>query len=215
MRGLHTGMPIWSNSEKMKKSIVVCGVGGQGVITTAKIIAKSALKEGYNVVMSELHGMAQRGGNVECVVRIGNVFSPILRDFSADAIISFEPLEALRNLKKVRKDEIVITDINPIIPPLISLRTGKYPEIEEIFEKISSHCRLIKIDANRIADSIGSILTKNIVMLGSFYALNIFPIKEESMIETIRHAFPEKYLEKNLEAFRRGREEAKKIYESL
>ncbi|MBC7081478.1 MAG: indolepyruvate oxidoreductase subunit beta [Thermoplasmatales archaeon] len=199
----------------MKKSIVICGVGGQGIITTAKIIAKSALKEGYNVVMSELHGMAQRGGNVECVVRIGNVFSPILKGFSADAILSFEPLEALRNLKKVGKNGIVITDINPIVPPLTSLGIGKYPEVDEIFEKISSHCRLIKIDANRIANSVGSLLTKNIVMLGSFYALHIFPLKEESIVETIKETFSEKHLEKNLEAFRRGKEEAKKIYESI
>jgi len=117
----------------MKKSIVVAGVGGQGVITAANIIAKAALKDGYNVVMSELHGMAQRGGNVECNVRIGNVYSPIVASYSADAIISFEPLEALRNLKKVKKEGIVLTDINPIIPPLISLGIGKYPPLNEIF----------------------------------------------------------------------------------
>ncbi|MEM2935142.1 MAG: indolepyruvate oxidoreductase subunit beta [Candidatus Thermoplasmatota archaeon] len=195
----------------MKRSVVVCGVGGQGIITTANIIAKSALKDGYNVVMSELHGMAQRGGNVECVVRIGNVFSPILKNFSADAILSFEPLEALRNLKKVKKDGIVLTDINTIVPPLTSLGIEKYPKLEEIFEKISSQCRLVKIDANKIANSVGSILTKNIVMLGSFYALNIFPLKEESVVETIKESFSEKYIEKNLEAFKRGKEEAKKF----
>ena len=211
MWGMHTSMSIWSDSEKMKKSIVICGVGGQGIITTANIIAKSALKEGYNVIMSELHGMAQRGGNVECTVRIGNVFSPIIRDFSADAILSFEPLEALRNLKKVRKDGIVLTDINPIVPPLTSLNIGKYPEIEEIFDKISSHCKLIKIDANSIAKNVGSILTKNIVMLGSFYALDILPIKEENITSTIKESFSPKYVEKNLEAFRKGKEEAKKF----
>ncbi|MEM1513852.1 MAG: indolepyruvate oxidoreductase subunit beta [Candidatus Thermoplasmatota archaeon] len=198
----------------MKKSVVICGVGGQGIITTANIIAKSALKDGYNVVMSELHGMAQRGGNVECVVRIGNVFSPILKSFSADAILSFEPLEALRNLKMVRKDGVVITDINPIVPPL-AIATKAYPSIEDIFEKISSHCRLVKIDANKIANSIGSILTKNIVMLGSFHALRVFPLKEDSLVEAIKESFSEKYIEKNLEAFRKGFEEAKNFYESL
>ncbi|MBC7128774.1 MAG: indolepyruvate oxidoreductase subunit beta [Thermoplasmatales archaeon] len=195
----------------MKRSVVICGVGGQGIITTANIIAKSALKDGYDVVMSELHGMAQRGGNVECVVRIGNVFSPILKKFSADAILSFEPLEALRNLEKVKKDGVVLTDINPIVPPLTSLGVEEYPQLDEIFGEISSHCRLIKIDANRIANSVGSILTKNIVMLGSFYALNIFPLKEENIVETMKESFSKKYIEKNLEAFRRGKEEANKF----
>ncbi|KAA0000635.1 MAG: indolepyruvate ferredoxin oxidoreductase subunit beta [Thermoplasmata archaeon] len=190
----------------MKKSILIVGVGGQGVLTAANILAKSALKEGYNVITSELHGMAQRGGNVECAVRIGDVLSPIVADFSADAILSFEPLEALRNLKKVKEEGIVITDVNPIIPPLISLGIGSYMPVEEIFEKISSHCKLLKINADEIARKAGSLLAKNIVMLGAFSALNIFPIKEESILEVIRESFPERYVEVNIKAFEMGRE---------
>ena len=190
----------------MKKSIVIAGVGGQGVITAANIVAKAALKDGYNVITSELHGMAQRGGNVECSVWIGNVFSPIIADETADAIVAFEPLEALRNLNKVRKDGIVLTDINPIIPPLTSLGIGKYPELDEIFEKISSHCRLIKINADEIARKAGSILTKNVVMLGALHALKILPIKEESLIETIKENVPERYIEMNVKAFEMGKE---------
>jgi len=191
----------------MKKSIVVAGVGGQGVITAANILARAALRDGYNVVMSELHGMAQRGGNVECSVRIGDVYSPIVRNETADAIISFEPLEALRNLQKVRKDGLVLTDVNPIIPPLVSLGIGKYPAVEEIFDKISKHCRLIKINADEIARKAGSILTKNVVMLGAAIALNILPVSEESLVETIKETVPPKYIEMNMKAFEMGKEE--------
>ncbi len=196
----------------MKKSIVVAGVGGQGVITAANIIAKAALKDGYNVVMSELHGMAQRGGNVECNVRIGNVYSPIVASYSADAIISFEPLEALRNLKKVKKEGIVLTDINPIIPPLISLGIGKYPPLNEIFDSIAKHCKLVKINADDLARKAGNILTKNIVMIGCLHALKILPIKKESYIETIKETFPEKYVEMNIRAFEIGEEEISTLF---
>lgn len=193
----------------MKKSIIVAGVGGQGVITAANIIAKAALEEGYNVVTSELHGMAQRGGNVECNVRIGDVLSPIAASGTADAILSFEPLEALRNLNKVRKDGIVLTDINPIFPPLVSAGIGKYPSLDEIFEKISESCRLIKINADEIARKAGSILTKNIVMIGCLHSLEILPIKEESYIEAIKGSIKKKYVEMNIRAFKMGKEEIK------
>ena len=190
----------------MKKSVVIAGVGGQGVITAANILAKASLKDGHNVVTSELHGMAQRGGNVECNVRIGNVYSPMVGKESVDAILSFEPLEALRNLDKVRRNGVVITDINPIIPPLISLGLGEYPPLEKIFEEIERHCRLIKINADELARKAGSILTKNIVMLGAFHAMEIFPIKEETLLDIIKESFHEKYAEMNARAFQLGKE---------
>ncbi len=113
----------------MKTSILFAGVGGQGVITAASIVANAALKDGYNVVMSELHGMAQRGGDVKCAVRIGDVLSPIIPPGTAKAIVALEPLEALRNIEAVSKDGLVITDINPIYPPLTSIGIGRYPTL--------------------------------------------------------------------------------------
>jgi len=190
----------------VKQSVVIAGVGGQGVLTAANILAKAALKEGHNVIASELHGMAQRGGDVECTVRIGTVFSPIVADETADAIIAFEPLEALRNLKKVKRDGVVITDINPIIPPLISIGLGSYEPLESIFDTIASHCRLIKIDADELARKAGSILTKNVVMLGAFHALHVMPLREESIIAVIKETIKEKYVDMNMNAFAMGKE---------
>lgn len=193
----------------MKKSILLAGVGGQGVITAANIIANAALIEGHKVITSELHGMAQRGGDVKCAVRIGNVYSPIIPPQTADAIISLEPMEALRNLNVVSKKGVVITDINPIYPPLTSIGIGKYPSLNDIFEKIEKHCRLVKINADELAKKAGSILTKNIVMIGSFYALDIFPLERKSMIQSISQNIKKEYVDMNIKAFEIGEKEIK------
>ena len=192
----------------MKISILLAGVGGQGVITAANILANAALKDGHNVITSELHGMAQRGGDVKCAVRIGDVFSPIIPPRTAKAIVSFEPMEALRNLNVVAKDGIVLTDINPIYPPLTSIGIGTYPSLEEIFGKIEEHATLIKIDADEIARKAGNILTKNVVMLGALYSLNILPIKRDSIIDAIKELL-HKYAETNIKAFEMGEEAIK------
>ena len=192
----------------MKVSILIAGVGGQGVITAANILANAALRDGYNVITSELHGMAQRGGDVKCAVRIGNVHSPIIPPSSAKAIVAMEPLEAYRNLNVVSRDGVVITDINPIYPPLTSIGIGKYPDIKEIFSKIEEKCRIIKINADEIARKAGSILSKNIVMLGALYAINIIPVKRESIIESINELL-KRYADVNIRAFEMGEDAIK------
>ena len=111
-----------------------------------------------------------------------------------------------RNLKKVKRDGVVITDINPIIPPLISIGLGSYEPLESIFDTIASHCRLIKIDADELARKAGSILTKNVVMLGAFHALHVMPLREESIIAVIKETIKEKYVDMNMNAFAMGKE---------
>jgi len=187
----------------MKVSILMAGVGGQGVITAANILANAALIDGYNVITSELHGMAQRGGDVKCAVRIGNVSSPIIPPGTAKAIVSLEPLEAYRNLNVVSEDGFVITDINPIYPPMTNIGIGKYPEIDEIFNAIQKRCKLIKIDAENIARKAGNVLAKNVVMLGVLNSLKIIPIRRESIIQSIRELL-KKYADVNIKAFEMG-----------
>lgn len=187
----------------MKISILLAGVGGQGVITAANILANAALKEGYNVITSELHGMAQRGGDVKCAVRIGDVYSPIIPNGTANAIVAFEPLEAFRNLNVISPDGIVLTDINPIYPPLTMIGIGKYPSLKEIFDEIEKKCKLIKINADEIARKVGNILTKNIVMIGALYSLDILPIKKQNIIESIKEIL-KKHAEINIKAFEMG-----------
>ena len=106
---------------KDKTNIVLTGVGGQGVITAANILGKAAIKAKVNVFVSEVHGMAQRGGSVNCTVRIGNVSGPLVASGSADAIVSTEPSEALRYIHYSNKDTQIITDITPVIPFTVSV----------------------------------------------------------------------------------------------
>ncbi len=105
---------------KTKTSIVLTGVGGQGVITAANILGKAAVKAGLNVYVSEIHGMAQRGGTVDCTVRIGEVSGALVANGTADVILSTEPIETLRYIKYSNKNTKIITDITPVIPFTVS-----------------------------------------------------------------------------------------------
>ena len=130
-----------------KISIVLTGVGGQGVITAANILGKAAVNAKANVYASEIHGMAQRGGSVSCTVRMGDIFGPLVASGTADAIISMEPLEALRYIQFANKDTKVVTDINPVIPFTVAVGGEEYPDLDDIFKEINSRSKLYKMDA--------------------------------------------------------------------
>jgi len=195
----------------MKIRMIFSGVGGQGVLTEANILAKAFLAAGEKALTSEVHGMAQRGGSVVCTVCAGNVYSPLIADGSADAIISMEPVEALRHVKKLREGGIIITDINPVVPPNVSLGESKYPDLEKVFNELSSRGKLIKIDALDIAKRAGNAITKNIVMLGALAGMEILPIDKEKILQAVKENVPEKYMEMNERAFNMGCEEVKAI----
>jgi indolepyruvate ferredoxin oxidoreductase beta subunit len=189
---------------KAKTSIVLTGVGGQGVITAANILGKAAVKSGLNVYVSEIHGMAQRGGTVNCTVRIGDVTGALVANGTADVIISTEPIETLRYIKYSNKNTKIITDITPVIPFTVSAGMEEYPNLEKIFQELKKYGTLYKIDAVKIAKEAGSILTKNTVMLGALSGIDILPIKQEILLETILENIPEKYKEINKKAFEGG-----------
>ena len=187
-----------------KISIVLTGVGGQGVITAANALGKAAVKAGLNVFVSEIHGMAQRGGTVDCTVRIGNVSGALIANGTADVILSTEPIETLRYIKYSNKNTKIITDITPVIPFTVSAGMEEYPDLEKIFQELKKYGTLYKIDAVKIAKEAGSILTKNTVMLGALSGIDILPIKQEILLETILENIPEKYKEINKKAFEGG-----------
>jgi len=210
---MHTSLRGKCNKEakKMKRRLIFAGVGGQGVLTEANILAKAFLAAGEKALTSEVHGMAQRGGSVVCTVCAGDVHSPLIADGSADAIISMEPVEALRYIKKLKEDGIVITDINPVIPPNVSLGESTYPDLGEVFNELSSRSKLIKIDALDIAKRAGNAITKNIVMLGALAGINILVIDKEKILQVVRENVPDKYVEMNERAFDMGYEAVKKF----
>jgi indolepyruvate ferredoxin oxidoreductase beta subunit len=185
----------------MKKlDIILTGVGGQGVITAATLLGKAAVSAGINVIVSEIHGMAQRGGVVNCTVRMGEVHSPLITRGSADVIVSSEPLEALRQLEKVNDRTIIIMDINPVVPPTAARED--YPKVDAIIRELESRCKLIAIDALSLAERAGNKVVKNVVLLGALSALDILPFSHKVLLKTILEDLPSV----NKKAFELGRE---------
>jgi indolepyruvate ferredoxin oxidoreductase beta subunit len=194
---------------KEKVNILLTGVGGQGVITAAKILGKAAVNANINVFVSEVHGMAQRGGSVNCTVRLGNVSGPLIPKGSSNAVLSMEPSEALRYINYTNKKTKIITDIIPVIP--FTVATGeKYPELETIFKELKKYGKLYKIDAVKLAKEAGAEITKNVVMLGALAGTNTLPFKPNNLLEAILESVPSKYNEINQKAFELGLKEIKK-----
>jgi len=187
-----------------KTNIVLTGVGGQGVITAANILGKAAVRAKTNVYVSEVHGMAQRGGAVNCTVRLGDVSGPLVAAATADVIVSLEPVEALRNIMYANKKTKIITDINPVVPFTVSVGGEKYPNLDDVYKEIQSRAILFKIDALKIAKDSGAAITKNIVMLGALAAADVLPFKSDVLLETILENIPVKYKDINKKAFDGG-----------
>jgi len=185
--------------------IQLIGVGGQGTIKASTIIGEAAMKKGLNVVMSELHGMAQRGGTVITEFKIGNADSPLIEEGAADLMIAFEPLEALRAINKVNKNSFVIVNSSPIVPFTVSLGISEYPELSSVFKELKTKIKhLFIIDAQKIAKEAGNIISENMVLLGAAIATPGFPVSKELIIQSMKENLPPKSLEINLGAFEKG-----------
>jgi len=195
---------------KNKTNIVLTGVGGQGVITASNILGKAAVAAGVNVFVSEVHGMAQRGGSVNCAVRLGDVSGPLVPSGEADVILSAEPIEALRYIHFSNKKTIIITDSTPIIPFTVSTGEGEYPDLEKVFKELEKYGKLYKFDAVKIAKESGSVITKNIVLLGALAAIDVLPFDKKILLDTLLESVPAKYKDMNKKAFENGFKAIKK-----
>ena len=187
-----------------KTSIILSGVGGQGIITAATLLGKAAMKAGVMVYVSEVHGMAQRGGSVLCTVRMGDVSGALVPSGTADAILSMEPSETLRYLHYAHKKTKVITDITPLIPFTVSVGMDTYPDLKEVYHDIKRHAELYTLDAGAIAKDAGALITKNTVMLGALAAAGVLPFTSEILLQTILENIPKKFEEMNKRAFEGG-----------
>lgn len=192
----------------MKTNIILAGVGGQGILTIAAVLDTAALANNLNLKQSEVHGMSQRGGAVQSHVRISDaeIHSDLIPRGKADIIISVEPMEALRYLPFLKKDGFLVTDSNPFenIPD--------YPNLEELYNEIKLLPNNILIDAKQIAKELGNSKATNIVILGA--ASSLLPLSEESLLQAIKTLFErkgERVVNKNIEAFNKGKEIAMEI----
>lgn len=190
--------------------IQLIGVGGQGTIKASTIIGEAAMKKGLNVVMSEVHGMAQRGGTVVTEFKIGDADSPLIEEGAADLMIAFEPAEALRALNKINKESFVIVNSSPIVPFTVSLGISEYPEPSSVFRELRAKINnLLVIDAQKIAKKTGSIISENMVLLGAAVAIPNFPIEKDLIVQSMKKNLPPKSIETNLKAFEMGFKEVK------
>jgi indolepyruvate ferredoxin oxidoreductase beta subunit len=186
------------------RSILLVGVGGQGTILISKILSAGLMQRGYDVKMSEIHGMSQRGGSVTTQIRYGGkVYAPTIGLGEADVIISFEKAEALRALPYLKRGGILITDNHEIYPMPVLTGDAEYPfdALERIAE---AGLAPIVVEAARTAGSLGNVRAQNIVLLGALVAAwGLDDIDWEALI---REYVPAKAAEVNIKAFAAGRE---------
>ena len=186
----------------MSYSIYICGVGGQGIIKTSVIIGEAAMNQGLDVVMSEIHGMSQRGGSVSTELKIGDFNSSIIPETTADMLLSFEPIETIRGLHKVNKDSMIVYNTHPIIP---SSSNEPYPSVDSITSALKENfSNVLPIDATDLALDAGNILSLNMVLLGAVTADDKFPLSKESVIDAMKNNLHPKVHELNLKAIENG-----------
>ena len=184
------------------KNILIVGVGGQGTLLASKLMGKYFTEEGYDVKVSEVHGMSQRGGSVVTYVRFGSrVFSSVIEKGEADIILSFEQLESARWLPYLKKGGVLITGTQKIDPMPVIMGKAEYPE--NIIEKLCRNdIKVIPVDALDLALKAGSAKGANVVLLGA--AVRFLGIDRESFSKIIETSVPPKTVEMNLRAFDYG-----------
>ncbi len=183
------------------KSILLVGVGGQGTILASKILSSALLEAGYDVKMSEVHGMAQRGGSVTTQIRFGTkVFSPIIGRGEADIVVAFEKMEAIRWIDYLKKDgKMVINDYEIPSAPIL-MGTAKYPD--GILEELNKKTNVIIFKAANIAKELGNSKTMNIVLLGAL--VKAMGLEDLNWEKAIRNNIKKKLEDVNIEAFYKG-----------
>lgn len=193
----------------MTTSILLVGVGGQGTILMSKILTQGLMEKGYDVKMSEIHGMSQRGGSVTTQIRYGEqVSSPSIGPGEADILVSFEKLEALRYLGFLKKDGLLLMNDQRIAPLPVLIGAEQYPEnISRLLEERMKN--LIIVGAEKLAEEAGNIKSVNIVMLGAF--VRIMKLEAIDWKALIAQNVMEKFVEVNKIAYDLGYEIASEI----
>ena len=185
----------------MTKKIMIVGVGGQGTLLASRILGNTVINEGYDVKVSEVHGMSQRGGSVVTYVKYGDdVFSPIIDKGEADIILAFEMLEAYRAMPFLKKGGKLIVNTQEIDPMPVITGAMEYPE--NITEKLQDKLDVTLVDALTLAEKAGNFKAVNVVLIGVMAKST--DIAYEKWIETIKTTVPPKFLDINLEAFNLG-----------
>lgn len=187
----------------MTKNILLSGVGGQGTITAAKMLTFGLMEAGYDVKMSEIHGMSQRGGDVVSQVRYSKekVFSPVIEKGTADIVVSFEQMEALRTLDYLKPDGAVVVNMEKI--PSMTVLTGVEEYAEDVIDEIKKAAsRVYTLNASEMAAELGNVKAANVILLGAL--VKLMGLDDIGWEDIIRKNVKEKFVELNLKAFQVG-----------
>lgn len=188
-----------------KTDICISGVGGQGSLTSSRILGEAATRAGLKCLVGEIHGMAQRGGIVESTVRIGDVYGPIVSDGNADVLIGFEPVEALRSIAKASEQTVVIVNTRCVVPANVSMAGAEYPSSEEVVAQIGKTCkRVIAFDATEAAKQAGNAQAMGSVLLGALAGSGALPFDPSVLEQTILDEVPARAKDVNRLAFAAG-----------
>ncbi|UCF71576.1 MAG: indolepyruvate oxidoreductase subunit beta [candidate division WOR-3 bacterium] len=189
--------------EKENTNVIICGVGGQGIILASDVLCYCASLAGFDVKKSEVHGMAQRGGSVITHIRFGGkVYSPLIAQGTADYILAFEKVEALRYAHYLEKNGEIIVDNREIPPMSVLVGEAEYPA--DIDRRLTRMGKTHFIDATSIAAELGNMRVVNIVLLGVLS--RFLRLKEKHWRDAIRKNVKEQFVDLNIQAFGRGRE---------
>ena len=185
--------------------IFLTGVGGQGTLLASRLLGEAALAAGMNPLVSETHGMAQRGGVVISTVVLGNLKSPIISPGEADVLLGFEALETFRALDRCHPKSLVITNTGVLVPYPVAIGKAAYPEVPRLLDLMAPKVgSLLAFDAGELALKAGSPLAVNMVLLGALGSTRILPFPEEDVLALIKTKTNPKFLEANLAAFQMG-----------
>ena len=195
----------------MKYTVQIVGVGGQGVLMASMVLGNAAMEMGFQVAMSEVHGMAQRGGSVLSTLRFGDeVISPLEAVGNADMIMGFEPSETCRNIQLANRDSVILMNMDPVLPSMVAAGFEEYPDVSDLVDSVKAvNGHLVTIDATSLAIKAGKAVAANAVMIGAVAALEGFPIPRDVLKDVLGKLVPEKFRELNLKAFDMGYEAAR------
>ena len=185
--------------------MIIVAVGGQGNLLSSRILGEAALLADIPVHMSEIHGMAQRGGVVESSIVFGDAKSPIISDGEADVLIGFEPSETLRAMNRCHRNTVVITNLAPLPPFTVAIGKGVYPDLDQVQDLIRKKtAKLIALDAASLAKAAGNIMAVNMVLLGAVIHSNTLPLSSVQVKAAMRARIREDLVDANLRAFDLG-----------
>ncbi len=185
--------------------IYLTGVGGQGTLLASRLLGEAALAAGFNPLVSETHGMAQRGGIVVSTVVLGDLKSPLVSPGEADILLGFEALETFRALDRCHRQSLVIANTATIIPYPVATGQAQYPPLERLVKLLAEQVgALLAFDAGALARQAGSPLAVNMVILGALAATAYLPFPAAGVLEAIRTRTNPKFLDSNLNAFQLG-----------